>query len=93
MTMSTQFWIVKHGSQVPVLETVAHTQERQRSIALNYVKSFRNCLDIGSHVGFWTRDLAEHFEVVHCFEPNLRFIKCFENCRYFLFYYVYITFV
>ena len=75
----SKFWIVKPNSNIPILEEVERTQQKQRQVSLGYVNSFRNCLDIGSHVGFWTRDLAEKFSVVHCFEPNHRFIKCFEK--------------
>ena len=44
------------------------TQQDRRKRALEYVTQKRNCIDIGSNVGFWTRDLAKEFEKVYCFE-------------------------
>ena len=55
------------------------TQPTQRKAALKYVKRWRNCIDIGSNVGMWTRELAQKFEQVYCFEPNPNFIECFNK--------------
>ena len=54
-------------------------QTEQRNNALKYVKHWRNCIDIGSNVGMWTRELAQKFEQVYCFEPNPNFIECFNK--------------
>ena len=35
-------------------------------------------LDIGAHVGIWTRRLAEKFEHVYCFEPVPKHIECWH---------------
>jgi len=37
--------------------------------AFRYVKNWRTAIDIGAHIGFWARDMREHFAHVHCFEP------------------------
>ena len=37
--------------------------------ALTYVKNFRFAIDVGAHVGNWTRVMAERFEYVVAFEP------------------------
>lgn len=37
--------------------------------AFKHVKRWRLAVDVGAHVGFWTRDMAEKFEVVFAFEP------------------------
>ena len=55
------------------------TQEKQRNTALKYVKRWNNCIDIGSSVGMWTRELASKFKKVYCFEPNPNFIECFNK--------------
>lgn len=40
------------------------------------------CLDIGAHVGIWSRRLSEHFNTVHAFEPVPSHIECHkENCK------------
>ena len=44
-----------------------------------HVKQWRNCLDIGSNVGQWTRPLAKRFDSVTCFEPNPNFRECFNK--------------
>ncbi len=35
-------------------------------------------LDIGAHVGIWTKRLAEKFEHVYCFEPVPKHIECWH---------------
>ena len=54
-------------------------QERQRQNSLSRVKKWRTALDIGSHVGFWTKDLSQKFETVHAFEPTQKNIECFKK--------------
>ena len=61
------------------LEDAGNGQELQRNAALQYVESWRTCLDIGSNIGQWTRPLAKQFEQVICFEPNPNFRECFER--------------
>ena len=78
---SSEFWVIDGNHSQPTLindTTGRYRQERQRTNALRYVESKRNCIDIGSHVGLWTRELASKFEQVYCFEPNPVFIECFK---------------
>jgi FkbM family methyltransferase len=73
------FWVQFNHHSGPFLEkNFIQTQSAQRNRALKFVKNFNVCLDIGSHVGFWTRTLATRFNTVHCFEPNPTFINCFN---------------
>lgn len=44
--------------------------------ALKHVTRWRVALDIGAHVGFWTRTMAEKFETVHAFEPSPDCYSC-----------------
>ena len=40
------------------------------------------CLDIGAHVGIWTKRLSRDFSQVLCFEPLQRHIECHKkNCE------------
>ena len=74
------FWVLYGQHTEPThLEDAGNGQELQRNAALQYVKSWRTCLDIGSNIGQWTRPLAKQFEQVICFEPNPNFRECFER--------------
>ena len=61
------------------LDDAGNGQQAQRDAALEYVKQWRVCLDIGSNIGQWTRPLSKKFESVVCFEPNPNFRECFEK--------------
>ena len=77
-----QFWVVHREHNQPTLLTdvdEAYTQNDQRKTALRWCKKFRGCIDIGSNVGLWTRELASRFEQVYCFDPNPIFIECFKK--------------
>ena len=78
--MSNNDYWVRYGRHiVPTLVTEENTQNEQRDMALQKVNQFGTCLDIGSNVGMWTRELANRFENVYCFEPNPSFIECFRK--------------
>lgn len=55
-------------------ENVANYQRPQRDKALSYVKDFALAIDVGGHVGIFSRHFAQHFDKVIAFEPmpNLR---------------------
>lgn len=75
------FWVLYSHNTQPTLHPEAGKdgQPLQRNAALEYVKQWRVCLDIGSNVGQWTRPLAKKFESVVCFEPNPNFRECFKK--------------
>jgi FkbM family methyltransferase len=52
-------------------------QLQQRQKALAYVDKFDLALDIGGHVGFWSKPLSEKFAKVIAFEPHQPFIDLF----------------
>src|SRR5210317_355760 len=58
-------------------------QTRQRQEILDYIKKRKpitaNCIDVGSHVGFWSKDLTEHFKHVYAFEPIPDVRECFKK--------------
>ena len=76
-----KFWVLYGLHTKPTLVECEEkdSQPTQRKTALKYVKRWRNCIDIGSNVGMWTRELAQKFEQVYCFEPNPNFIECFNK--------------
>jgi len=74
------FWVLYGQHTKPTyLEDAGHGQQAQRDAALEQVKQWRVCLDIGSNIGQWTRPLAKRFESIVCFEPNPNFRECFKK--------------
>jgi FkbM family methyltransferase len=53
-------------------------QLQQREKALSYVDKFDFALDVGGHVGFWSKPLSEKFDKVIAFEPHQPFIDLFS---------------
>ncbi len=78
---STIFWVLygRHTKPTLVECDEKNNQSKQRNMALRYIKRWRNCIDIGSNVGMWTRELATKFKKVYCFEPNPNFNECFRK--------------
>ena len=78
---NNNFWVLYKRHTEPTLVECEEedTQPTQRKTALKYVKRWRNCIDIGSNVGIWTRELASKFKKVYCFEPNPNFNECFRK--------------
>jgi FkbM family methyltransferase len=81
LTPSSEFWIHNNNHTEPTYKFVPDKdrQAEQLNMALKYVRSFRNCIDIGSNIGLWTRYLAKKFQHVYCFEPNETYINCFNK--------------
>ena len=80
MPEANSFWVLYGQHTEPTyLEDAGNGQQLQRDAALEYVKQWRVCLDIGSNIGQWTRPLAKRFESIVCFEPNPNFRECFKK--------------
>ena len=80
MPEANSFWVLYGQHTKPTyLEDAGGGQQAQRDTALEYIKQWRVCLDIGSNIGQWTRPLSNRFESVVCFEPNPNFRECFEK--------------
>lgn len=47
--------------------------------ALYHVRNFECAIDVGAHVGLWTRILSKHFNCVMAFEPVPQHIECFKR--------------
>ena len=56
-------------------------QTIHRTSILNYIKQFKNelnnVIDVGSHVGFWSKDFTEQFKHVYAFEPMAEVRECY----------------
>jgi FkbM family methyltransferase len=56
-------------------------QTIHRDTILEYIKQHKpviaNCIDVGSHVGFWSKDLTEYFKHVYAFEPIPDVRECY----------------
>ena len=76
---NNNFWVMYPTHTKPTLLENERTQQEHRTRALKYVKRWDTCIDIGSNVGMWTRELATRFKKVYCFEPNTNFIECFNK--------------
>ena len=50
-------------------KNVASYQLAKQDMALEHVKSRRVCIDVGAHVGIWSKRLMQLFDEVHAFEP------------------------
>ena len=80
MPEADNFWVLYGLHTEPTyLKDAGGGQQAQREKALEHVKQWRVCLDIGSNIGQWTRPLSKKFESVVCFEPNPNFRECFEK--------------
>ena len=48
-------------------------------LAMRHVTSRHCAIDVGAHVGYWSRMMARDFEVVHAFEPHPDNYACLET--------------
>lgn len=46
--------------------------------AFKYVRRWRVACDVGAHIGFWTKEMADRFKHVHAFEPGQDTYACLE---------------
>ena len=56
-------------------------QTIHRDTILNFIKSqktnLKNCIDIGSHIGFWSKDFTELFNHTYAFDPIPQVRECY----------------
>ena len=73
MPNENSFWVLYgHHTKPTFLEDAGHGQRPQRDNALEHVKQWRVCLDIGSNIGQWTRPLARRLGTVAKCESILK---------------------
>ena len=75
--------VFKNGIWLPSNDEWYHWGENWEKKQYDKLKiSGGLCLDIGSHVGIWTRRLSKDFDKVICFEPLKKHIDChIKNCE------------
>lgn len=65
------------------IERCGDYQTPHRANALKYVKKWGVAVDIGAHVGLWSREFCERFKRVYAFEPMPAHRECFlKNVLY-----------
>ena len=67
-----------HFEQYFNFQNSGEYQLQQRQRALSYVDKFDFALDIGGHVGFWSKPLSDKFGKVIAFEPHKPFVELFK---------------
>ncbi len=68
-------WMGKHGQ---VVDGKGTYQYPKFQAAMEHCKSFRRCIDQGSHIGLWTMQFAKRFDTVECFEPVRHLRECWQ---------------
>jgi FkbM family methyltransferase len=59
-------------------ENIEHYQESQRLKAFEHVRNWKCAVDLGAHVGIFSRHFAQRFEQVVAFEPTPETRACLE---------------
>ena len=58
-------------------------QTVHRNTILNHIvmnkHTLKNCVDVGSHVGFWSKDFTELFNHTYAFDPMPIVRECYEK--------------
>lgn len=77
-----EWWFPDHETELRDATTVLKAegyQINQRRWSLEGVTQYRRALDIGAHVGLWSRDLVKIFGEVWAFEPHPEHRQCLEK--------------
>jgi FkbM family methyltransferase len=69
-------WMSRHSQMVDGKGTYQYPKLVE---TLANCKSFRTCIDQGSHIGLWTAHLAKRFDRVICFEPLAHLRECWAQ--------------
>jgi FkbM family methyltransferase len=66
-------WMTRNGQMVDGKGTY---QYAKIEATLRNCRSFRRCVEQGSHIGLWTMHLMQRFDYMECFEPVSRLREC-----------------
>lgn len=69
-------WLANPKNRVTLNGRVSYQGKKQQAL-LALCKRFRCAIDVGSHVGTWSYNLAKVFETVRAFEPIADHRACF----------------
>lgn len=75
MPHSKDHWVVRAKEFLPK----KGYQSEQRHLSLSKLANKRVAIDVGAHVGLWSRDLVKHFEKVIAIEPVTEHIECYKK--------------
>ena len=68
------------GTWLPEGDTFFQTrgdyENRDYQRLIPYVQNRRVAIDIGAHVGYWSKRLIQDFEIVYAFEPEKEHVEC-----------------
>lgn len=67
----------KHLLAGPAHQGKGTYQYEKFLLAMKYCTNFHCAVDVGAHVGLWTRVLSDKFKVIHAFEPVPEHVECF----------------
>lgn len=77
MKYAKKTWLPLAESRLlDVLDDEGGYQTKHIRRALAGVKECGVAIDVGANIGLWSRVLARHFQVVHCFEPQAMARAC-----------------
>ena len=83
MILVNGWWMPHKGDHFVVRAneflTKAGYQSQQRKLSLKNLPNKRIALDVGAHVGLWSKDLVQHFEKVIAFEPITEHRECLKK--------------
>ena len=75
------WWLPDSDTHFSDYMTEEGYQVKQRTEILKQVRLRKpitaSCIDVGSHVGFWAKDLTEQFKHVYAFDPIPEVRECF----------------
>ena len=75
---NNDYW-VPYSGEIEFVTNAGDGQNDLRQTAYRFIDKWRGCVDAGSNVAMWTRNLMNDFEKVICFEPNPFFIECWKK--------------
>ena len=59
----------KHLTDFQEVKEKGTYQKDKLDTSLSYCKKFRTAVDVGAHIGLWSRHLTKSFRLVEAFEP------------------------
>jgi len=81
MKLVKGWWLPDDDTHFENYITDGGYQTIHRTSILNYIKQFKselnNVIDVGSHVGFWSKEFTELFKHVYAFEPMNEVRECY----------------